>query len=129
MSSAFKILMGSGSAPVTADEDFELVTGLYHFNGTNGGQNSSFSKTAGSVSPTLTAYGQVHQGNFTPWSAGTYDWSVYFDGNSSLEGSNFSYGASNFTIECFFYLTGVPSSASDHAALISETTNTNTGLW
>ena len=128
MSSAFKILMGSGSAPVTADEDFELVTGLYHFNGTNGGQNSSFSKTAGSVSPTLTAYGQVNQGNFTPWSAGTYDWSVYFDGSSSLEGSNFNVGAA-FTVECFFYLTGVPSSASDHAALISETTNTNTGLW
>ena len=127
MSSALKILMGSGLGE-TADEDFELVTGLYHFNGSNAGNNNTILDSSGN-SHSITRYGNVAQGTYTPFSAGTYDWSVFFDGSSHLEGSNFSYGANNFTVECFFYYTGNPSSASDHAALISETTNTNTGLW
>ncbi len=60
-----KALMAADAAEET-DDDFASVTGLYHFDGTNGGVNG-FSKTAGSVSPTFTNY-DAAQGSVNPLS-------------------------------------------------------------
>ncbi len=38
-SAAKKILMGSGAVAEETDDDFASVTGLYHFDGSNGGTN------------------------------------------------------------------------------------------
>ena len=97
---ARKILMGSGATEET-DDDFASVTGLYHFDGTNGGVNG-FSKTAGSVSPTLTNYGAA-QGSFNPFSIPDGYWSVLFPGNTvgylSNTNNMTAVGNGDFTIE------------------------------
>ncbi len=100
-SAAKKILMGSGAVAEETDDDFASVTGLYHFDGSNGGTNG-FSKTAGSVSPTFTNYGAA-QGSFNPFSRPDGYWSVLFPGNTAGYLSNTNnmtaVGDSDFTIE------------------------------
>ena len=100
-SAAKKILMGSGAVAEEKDDDFATVTGLYHFDGTNGGVNG-FAATAGSVSPTFTNYGAA-QGSFNPLSIPDGYWSVLFPGNTAGYLSNTNnmtaVGDGDFTIE------------------------------
>jgi len=78
---AQKLISASGATEET-DDDFNLVTGLYHFDGSNGAQNNTYLDSS-STSKTLTESGNVAQGTFSPFSADEGKWSVYFDGSAA----------------------------------------------
>ena len=105
---ATKILMGSGDTEAT-DDDFSSVTGLYHFDGSNGAQNNSYVDSS-STGKTLTKTGSLYQGSFSPFSADEGRWGVEFEESNSdhliMDHSDFTFGTGDYTIECFVFFTG-----------------------
>jgi len=102
---AQKLISASGPKEAT-DPDFNLVTQLYQFDGSNGAQNNTYVDSS-STSKTLTESGNVAQGTFSPFSASEGKWGVDFSrGNPDWLYSNdsdFSFGTGDFTIECFVF--------------------------
>jgi hypothetical protein len=91
------------------DEYFKYTTLLLSGDGTNGAQNNTF--LDGSTNNfTITRNGNTTQGTFSPFSGPNGYWSNYFDGSGDyLEfpaSSAFNFGTNNFTIDCWFYITG-----------------------
>ena len=41
-----RVLAGGGGGATERDDDFNLVTALYHFNGSGGGQNATFTDSS-----------------------------------------------------------------------------------
>ena len=107
-SAAKKILMGSGATEAT-DDDFSSVTGLYHFDGSNGAQNNSYVDSS-STGKTLTKTGSLYQGSFSPFTADEGTWGVEFEESNSdhliMDHSDFTFGTGDYTIECFVRFTG-----------------------
>ncbi len=112
--------MGSGATEET-DDDFNLVTGLYHFDGSNGGDNNTFSDTSGN-SHSLTRNGNPTQGTFTPFSADDGKWSNYFSLGDALmttsTGSSIAHDQSTFTCEAWILTTGTPASQTNIPGLV-----------
>ena len=80
---AQKLISASGATEET-DDDFNLVTGLYHFDGSNGAQNNTFTGVGASgASQSWTRNGSPTQGSFSPFSTEEGKWSVYFDGSAN----------------------------------------------
>ena len=77
-----KLISASGGATEETDDDFNLVTSLYHFDGSNGAQNNTFLDSS-SNGLTLTKTGTISQVPFRPFSADEGKWSVYFDGSAA----------------------------------------------
>ena len=108
---AQKLISASGPKEET-DDDFNLVTSLYHFDGSNGAQNKTFldSSTNGF---TVTRYGSSTQGTFSPFSADDGKWSVEFSGGGTSTTSRliyqlsstttFAFGTGDFTIEAWVF--------------------------
>lgn len=100
---AQKLISASGPKEVT-DADFNLVTSLYHFDGSNGAQNKTFLDSSDS-GHTLTRYGSTTQGTFSPFSSEEGKWSVIFDGTDDYlslpNHSDFTFGSDNWTVEAF----------------------------
>lgn len=99
---------------VTADPYYEYTTLLLPGNGTNGAQNNTF--LDGSTNNfTITRNGNTTQGTFSPFSQ--TGWGNYFDGNgdylSLANNAAFDFGSGDFTIDCWFYLTGDASANND----------------
>ena len=121
-----KLISASGPKEET-DSDFNLVTALYHFDGSNGAQNDSFvdssseshTVTPGSTPPT--------QGSFSPFSADEGKWSVFFDGNGDYlqiaDSSDLEIGSSEFTMECWFFQRVDSGSGSSSHTLLSKWDN------
>ena len=105
---ATKILMGSGDTEAT-DDDFNLVTQLYQFDGSNGAQNNTFLDSSSNAG-TVTTSGDPVQGTFSPFSAEEGKWGVEFtEDNSdflSFSNSDFTFGTGDYTVECFVFFTG-----------------------
>ena len=112
---AQKLISASGLKEET-DDDFNLVTFLSHFDGTNGAYNhantsfNSASSGSGALNPFPS--GVVGQGTFSPFSADEGKWSVYFDGSTthqplSVATSNDIFAqTSDFTLEFFYFGAG-----------------------
>jgi hypothetical protein len=99
-----KRAVAGASAPT--DPDFKQVTLLLHGDGTNGGQNNTF--IDGSTNNfTITRYGNVAQGTFSPYSQPDGRWSNYFDGTddylSIADNTALQPGTSTFTLEAWIY--------------------------
>lgn len=107
---AQKIISASGATEET-DPDFNLVTQLYQFDGTNGAQNNTFLDSSSNAF-SVTRSGSATQGTFSPFSAEEGKWSAQFTRSSTHNyiypgsSSDFAFGTGDFTIECFCYLTG-----------------------
>ena len=105
---AQKLISASGATGEAVDDDFNLVTGLYHFDGSNGAQNNTFLDSSDS-GHTLTRNGDTTQGTFSPFSADEGKWSV--DGASGASwvdvtntSGDFQWGTGAFTIEGFVFI-------------------------
>lgn len=101
-----KLRRYKATSAVTTDADFKQTVLLLHGDGTNGGQNNSF--TDGSTNNfTITRNGNTTQGTFSPFIVGASEWSNYFDGTNDrltiADNANLRPGTSNFTIETWIY--------------------------
>ena len=100
----------SASATEETDDDFNLVTGLYKFDGSNGAQNNTFLDSS-SESHTVTRNADVAQGTFSPFSAEEGKWAVNFPvGETTTKltlssSSDFAFGTSAFTVEAWVFVT------------------------
>ena len=88
-------LLGAAGTPTGAsDDEFNRVSFLSHFEGSNNGVNNAFDD--GSTSNhTITANGNVTQGSFGPFARPDGEWSVSFDGDDYLTiaySSDFNFG-------------------------------------
>jgi hypothetical protein len=110
MSTASKILMGSGAVDVPVDDEFDNVSFLSHFDGANNGTNSVYDDGS-TGNHTMSVSNNPTQGTFSPFSRPDGEWSAHFN-NRDDEGdwidisssSDFAYGTGDFTWECFFFL-------------------------
>ena len=104
---AQKLISASGATEET-DDDFNLVTGLYHFDGSNGAQNNTYVDSS-STSKTLTCSSNLVQGTFSPFSADEGKWSGSFDGTDDYlsipTSDDFAFGTGDFTIEMWVFRT------------------------
>ena len=96
-----KLISASGGVQEETDDSFNLVTSLYSFDGSSGGQNDTFLDSS-SNNFTVTRRGNATQGSFSPY----HDegkWSVIFDGADDyidVGSSNATQlGSGNFTVE------------------------------
>ena len=99
---AKKIMMGSGAVALPSDDQFNRVSFLSHFEGSNNGVNNAFDD--GSTSNhTITANGDVTQGSFGPFARPDGEWGWSFDGDGDYltvaDSTEFDFGTGNFTIE------------------------------
>ena len=94
--------------PVATDPNFKQVSLLLHGDGTNGAQNNTFLDSS-TNNFTVTRNGNTTQGTNTPFSQDAGYWSNYNPTASYLSvtsgGFDFYYVTSDFTIECWAYLT------------------------
>ena len=99
-----KIFMGAAGTPTGASDDqFNRVSFLSHFEGSNNGVNNAFDDGSAS-NHTITANGNVTQGSFGPFARPDGEWGVSFDGDDYLSvaetgADEFTFGTGNFTIE------------------------------
>jgi hypothetical protein len=106
---AQKLISASGATEET-DDDFNLVTALYHFDGSNGAQNNTLLDSS-SESHTVTRNADIVQGTFSPFSADEGKWSAEFPigvASNKIECSasaDFAFGTGAFTIEAWVYVT------------------------
>ena len=101
MSGASKILMGSGGVDLPSDDEFNNVSFLSHFDGSNNGTNNVFDDGSDN-NDTITAVGNSTQGTFGPFARPDGEWSTYFDGGDYLTpavSSDFAFGTGDYTIE------------------------------
>lgn len=109
---AQKLISASGAKGDPVDPDFNLVTQLYQFDGSNGAQNNTFTGVGASgASQSWTRNGSTTQGSFSPFSAEEGKWSVEFPGGGTSDQSRIALGSTNeyvfgtgdFTIEAWIF--------------------------
>ncbi len=93
----------SAAAGGASDDEFNRVSFLSHFEGSNNGVNNAFDDGSAS-NHTITANGNVTQGSFGPFARPDGEWGVSFSGDylEIADDSSLELGSGNFTIECFF---------------------------
>ncbi len=121
------IAVRASGAAVATDEYFNLVALLLPGNGTNGAQNNTFVDSS-TNNFTVTRNGNTTQGTFSPFSQ--TGWSGYFDGSGDYftlaDNAALQMGASNFTIEGWFYPLNY--TGTDKAIMVHRPVTTARGL-
>jgi hypothetical protein len=124
MSGATKILMGSGGVDLPSDDEFDNVSFLSHFDGSNNGTNKVFDDASDS-NHTITTVGDTTQGTFGPFARVDGEWATSFSGGSTgliaASSSDFTLDG-EYTIEFFINL---KSTTTQSFFSIGDTTNTN----
>ncbi len=90
-----------------SDDEFNSVSFLSHFDGTNNGTNNVFDDSSSS-NHTITANGNVTQGSFGPFARPDGEWAAAFDLSDSLavsSSSDFDFGTNDFCWECWVFQT------------------------
>jgi hypothetical protein len=99
----------AGISPLPSDDEFNRVSFLSHFDGSNNGVNNVFDDSSSS-NHTITVSGDVTQGSFGPFARSDGYWGVVFDGTddrlSAPDSADFDFGTGDFTIELFFNYKG-----------------------
>lgn len=111
----------AGAAPVPTDPYFEYVTGLFHFDGTNGAQNNTFLDSSAN-NYTVTRNGNTTQGSFAPFSRQNGWWSNYFGNSGYISlGSNAALqpGSGDFTAEAWFNASALNTGTGGYNAIFS----------
>ena len=102
--------MGSGATETEPTAEYNKVSALYHFNGTNGLSNAGFAKDGGTYSGSFSIGGGApYQSEANPFSRPDGCWSVLFDGSDDYinipNQTALTPGTSDFTLECWVYFT------------------------
>ena len=123
MSGAAKILIGSGAVADPVDDEFDNVSFLSHFDGSNNGTNSVYDDgSAGNH--TMSVAGTPPQGTFGPFARVDGEWSNYFDGTSDYldiaASSDFDLGTGDFTVEAFINTTTSAGDYYDRRIYVSD---------
>ena len=123
-----KLISASGGVQEATDDDFNLVTSLYHFDTTTDNGNNSTFLDSSSESHTITnGSTPPSQGSFSPFSAEEGKWSVFLDGNGDYlyidDSSDLEIGSSEFTMECWFFQRADSGSGSNSHTLLSKWDN------
>ena len=118
------------------DDDFNLVTSLYHFNGSNGANNNTFLDSSDN-NLTVTAGSDVPaQGTFSPFSADEGKWSLEIPPASFGTGqvtlsiaatSDFAFGTGDYTLEAWVFPRTLANSATIGNYIIDFRSSGNTG--
>tara|TARA_R100001443_G_scaffold54468_1_gene65907 strand:+ start:2215 stop:4236 length:2022 start_codon:yes stop_codon:yes gene_type:complete len=119
-----KLISASGATEET-DDDFNLVTGLYHFDGSNGAQNNTLLDSS-PESHTVTRNADIVQGTFSPFSSDEGKWSVEFDGTDDyidVASGATQLGSGDFTVE--FWIKTTDTSFN----LANPDDSTGSGYW
>ena len=102
-----KLISASGGVQEETDDSFNLVTSLYHFDGSNGAQNNTLLDSS-PESHTVTRNADIVQGAFSPFSADEGKWSASFDGTDDYlaipTSDDFAFGTGDYTIEAWVFL-------------------------
>ena len=107
LSHALRAKVQNSTIPAATDANFNQVSLLLHGDGTNGAQNNTFLDSS-TNNFTITRGGSAIQGTNTPFSQADGYWSNYNPTSSYLTvatNAAFTYGLSDFTMECWVYLT------------------------
>jgi hypothetical protein len=119
---AQKLISASGGVQEETDDDFNLVTGLFHFDGSNGAQNKTFLDSS-SNSFSVTRAGSSTQGTFSPFCAEDGKWSVEFDESDDYlevaSSSDFDY-TSSLCVDGWFFMTDDPGTAQNAHAIVTR---------
>jgi hypothetical protein len=99
------VFMGAAGVVLPSDDEFNRVSFLSHFDGTNNGVNNVFDDSSSS-NHTITANGNVTQGSFGPFARPDGEWSVSFDGSGDRVRANWAenVGTSDFTVEAWVFI-------------------------
>ena len=108
MSGATKILMGSGGVDLPSDDEFDNVSFLSHFDGSNNGTNIVYDDGSDS-NHTITVGGTPSQGSFGPFARVDGEWSNHFGGSTdyllAATSADFAPGTGAYTAECWVFPT------------------------
>jgi len=115
-----------------SDDEFNRVSFLSHFDGTNNGVNNVFDDSSSS-NHTITANGNVTQGSFGPFARPDGEWGVAFlkpnSDNQNIyaayNNADTAFGTSDFTVELFAFFSVAPGSG-DYANVFDFRTGGNT---
>ena len=118
------------------DDDFNLVTHLYHFNGSNAANNNTFLDSS-SNNHTVTAGANVPiQGAFSPFSCDEGKWSLEIPPSTFGTGvvnlgiaatSDFAFGTGDYTLEAWVFPRSLANSATIGNFIIDFRSSGNTG--
>ena len=106
------LLGAAGTDAAPSDDQFNRVSFLSHFEGSNNGVNNAFDDGSSS-NHTITANGNVTQGSFGPFARLDGEWGVDFDGSGDhltiADSSDFDCGTGDFCLELFIFSGGASS--------------------
>lgn len=109
---------------VPTDPNFKQVSLLLHGDGTNGAQNNTFLDSS-TNNFTVTRNGNTTQGTNTPFSQAAGYWSNYFAGSGTYlsvpNNAAYNFGTGDFTIECWFNLSALGTTAGDYLLGFTDT--------
>ena len=122
----------AGKKALPSDDEFNRVSFLSHFDGTNNGVNNVFDDSSTS-NHTITANGNVTQGSFGPFARPDGEWGVAFPRPNSdnqniyaaYNNADTAFGTGDFTVELFVFISVVPGN-SDYANVLDFRTGSNT---
>jgi len=103
------LLGAAGSSGDPVDDQFNRVSFLSHFKGSNNGVNNAFDDGSAN-NYTVTAAGNVTQGSFGPFAKPDGEWGVSFDSSdvapiSAADSADWDFASGNFTVEAFVFPT------------------------
>jgi len=131
MSGATKILMGSGGVDLPSDDEFDNVSFLSHFDGSNNGTNIVYDDGSDS-NHTITTAGNVSQGSFGPFARVDGEWSNHFGGgtrgSSHLQTAIQAASSSDFTLDGEYtieFFVRLNSTANQYFFAIGDVINAN----
>jgi len=130
-----KMLMAAAGVDTDPTADYNKVSALYHFDGTNGLSNAGFAKDGGTYSGSFSISGGApYQSEANPFSRPDGCWSVVFDGTDDYitvaSSSDFGMGTGDFTWEA--WIQQESRHASNWAQLFSTDnypTGNNISVW